>query len=79
MKARHLEELQKILDKSSFEKDKALLAQDRKYQEIINKLNEENNTKFREHLKENETYSDKTRELLGQLEGLKNKNTKATK
>jgi hypothetical protein len=79
LKAGQSEELQNLSEKASFEKDKALLDQDRKHQELINKLNEENNAKVRELLRENEAYNDKSRELLGQIEGLRGKNTKSTK
>jgi chromosome segregation ATPase len=73
---RHAEELERIKEKAEFDKEKSLLAKDREYQELINKLNQYNNEKVKELLNENQQYYNKNFSKLvnDNVESLKEKN-----
>lgn len=79
VKSSHLDTLTSAKEKAEFEKEKALLAEDKKHQEAINKLNDEHNEKIRQLLHENEDYNKKVKELLDQLEESKKQKTEPVK
>lgn len=64
MVERHTQELERIKEKAEFDKEKALLAKDRLDQELINKINQENNAKIKELLHENQQYNEKFSRIM---------------
>ena len=75
LKGNHKSEINKVMqkcaqsidmikEKSEFDKEKALLAKDRVDQELINKINKENNIKTKELLHDNQQYNEKISKLM---------------
>jgi len=65
---KHLEELDSFKEKANFNTEKALLNKDRADQELINKINQENNVRVKELLHENQEHNEKISKLLEEIQ-----------